>query len=380
MNDGLVEVHMSRVAEWLLRTVGRVLLLAMLAVVILGIIGLYTEAAGWFGLAGLVGPLIFGAVLYQAEAPAPYTDVELGGRCIPTRPDRVTGASFARVQRPRNVRANNGLEHWQRRTETPLLVLAVVFLAVLLAPYVFSLSDTASRIIFLLNVAIWIVFAVDYLARLYLALDRWVFVRGNVVDLLIVLLPMLRPFRALRLLRVLRLSAVAGMAQKRAAGSLHTRVTAYVVTAVLAAVVAAGAGVREAERGSPDANIRSLADGLVGATTVLPSATGDRYPTTLLGDFVAVGADARRHRVTRRRHGIDSRLVRGPSPGCGDVGRRGRTANRSHDGRGHARTQGSPQGCRGVSTSRLTPAGLGEQPSASPAICRARPSDRPNVH
>lgn len=78
MNDGLVEVHMSRLAEWLLRTVGRALLLGMLAVVILGIIGLYTQTAGWLALSGVVGPLIFGAVLYQAEAPAPYTDVELG--------------------------------------------------------------------------------------------------------------------------------------------------------------------------------------------------------------------------------------------------------------------------------------------------------------
>lgn len=78
VNDGLVEVHMSRLAEWLLRTVGRALLLGMLAVVILGIIGLYTQTAGWFAMSGVVGPLIFGAVLYQAQAPTPYTDVELG--------------------------------------------------------------------------------------------------------------------------------------------------------------------------------------------------------------------------------------------------------------------------------------------------------------
>src|SRR5664280_2404661 len=46
------------------------------------------------------------------------------------------------------------------------------------------------------DVAIWAAFAVDYVARLYLAPARWRFVRSHLLDLLVLVVPFLRPLRA----------------------------------------------------------------------------------------------------------------------------------------------------------------------------------------
>jgi voltage-gated potassium channel len=107
------------------------------------------------------------------------------------------------------------------------------FVVVLVLPLVVDLDPTARGLVTAANIAIWAVFAVDYVARLYLALDRRQYVRTHVLDLVIVLLPMLRPLRALRVLRVLRVASVAGLAHKRATQSLHARVSVYVFSAAL---------------------------------------------------------------------------------------------------------------------------------------------------
>lgn len=56
----------------------------------------------------------------------------------------------------------------------------------------------------------WAAFAVEYVVKLYLAPDRWRFFKANVPDLVIVLVPMLRPLRVLRATRLLRLLRLGG--------------------------------------------------------------------------------------------------------------------------------------------------------------------------
>ncbi|WP_245663866.1 hypothetical protein [Nocardia arthritidis] len=90
-------------------------------------------------------------------------------------------------------------ESWERTTGIPMMVLAVVFLGV----YAWQVLDTEAspRLDAWLtraDVMIWAAFALDFAVRLWLSGSRLRFLRAHPVDLLIVVLPPLRPLRLLR--------------------------------------------------------------------------------------------------------------------------------------------------------------------------------------
>lgn len=193
------------------------------------------------------------------------------------------------IARLRAARAADGYGRWERRTDAPLLWLALVFLAVLLAPLLVSLESWQRIALTAVSGLIWTVFALDYAARLYLALNRWHFVRTHPLDLLVILLPMLRPLRALRLLRFARVGVLLGFAHGQAHRSLHARVSAYVGAAVIVVIGVSAVAMYDVERRAEDPNITSLPDALWwAATTVTTVGYGDRYPTTGLGRLIAV--------------------------------------------------------------------------------------------
>lgn len=105
------------------------------------------------------------------------------------------------------------LEDWLR---TPMLVLSALWLALVVA----ELAWGENRMLTLAGTAIWVVFVVEFLLRLWLAPDRLGFLRANWLSLIALAAPafrLLRGFRVLRLARTargLRLVRVVGTANR----------------------------------------------------------------------------------------------------------------------------------------------------------------------
>ncbi|THA93739.1 two pore domain potassium channel family protein, partial [Streptomyces sp. LRa12] len=85
----------------------------------------------------------------------------------------------------------NTTDLWERRTQGPLLALAVLFAVAYALPVV--MPDAPEQLLFACHVANWVVwaaFAIDYAVRLWLSEDRLRFVRSHPLALLAVLLPL----------------------------------------------------------------------------------------------------------------------------------------------------------------------------------------------
>ena len=176
------------------------------------------------------------------------------------------------------------VERYERRSEIPMLLLAVAFLVAYAWPVLDS--DLDSDVIASLNVlswAVWAAFAVDFAIRLWLAEDRGRYARRHWYDVALVVLPFLRPMRLLRLL------AFARVLNRTAAGSLVGRVSTYVVGVAVISVGLGAVAVLDVEQDAKGANITSFGDALWWAcTTVTTVGYGDRFPVTTQGRVIAV--------------------------------------------------------------------------------------------
>ena len=174
-------------------------------------------------------------------------------------------------------------DSWNARMERPLLVSALLFVAVLSLPIlVTDLPGPVRLSLRLANIAIWLLFTADYVVRLFLVEDRRRFVKTHVLDLVVVLVPFFRP------LRLVRLVAVAGKLGRHGRGGLVGDVTKMVTIAAFFSAFLGAVLALDAERHAQDTTIANFPDALwwaLGTMTAVPY--GDVYPVTQTGRLVS---------------------------------------------------------------------------------------------
>ncbi|MFZ1161010.1 potassium channel family protein [Mycobacterium sp.] len=181
------------------------------------------------------------------------------------------------------MRSEANLQRFERYTEWPLAVAALVFLGLFSVQVLAPRPVHEAHVIWLIDWSIWVVFMLDYVVRLYLAPRRWHWFLRHLLDFAIVALPLLRPLRLLRLLILIEL------VQRAVGDAFRGRIVVYTVSGVLMLIYTASLAVFDKERYLHGATINSFGKALWWSiTTVTTVGYGDVYPVTNAGRVIAV--------------------------------------------------------------------------------------------
>ena len=174
---------------------------------------------------------------------------------------------------------------WEQRTEVPLAVASLVFLAAYaIRILAHGLPDTWQDLCLAVLFAAWALFAVDYAVRWRLSRQHLRFVRTHWLDTLVLLLPLLRPLRVVRVYEAVQRRH----GQPRLA--LHARVIVYAGLSTVLLGFAGALAVYHEEHAAPGATIRTFGDAVWWTcATFATVGYGDVAPVTPLGRLIAVG-------------------------------------------------------------------------------------------
>ncbi|GAB7046669.1 potassium channel family protein [Catenuloplanes indicus] len=180
--------------------------------------------------------------------------------------------------------AGRRLDRWERIGAYHLTTLSVLFIAVYAIPILWpGLDPRWQHICQIANLVIWALFGADYLIRLVLAPHRRRYLRSHWFDLLVLVVPVVRPLRALRL--VFALKVLNQCAETLTRG----RLAVYVGGTTVLLVAVAALAVLDAERGQPDSTIQTYPEALWWAVvTITTVGYGDFAPATAEGRLVAL--------------------------------------------------------------------------------------------
>lgn len=174
-----------------------------------------------------------------------------------------------------------------------ILILSFVLLTGIAAEWLFHLPSEASRLIFLIDTAVCLVFLFDFTIRLRAAPSKLHFMKWGWIDLIasIPAIEALRFGRILRIVRIIRLLSAyrsireflrALTASKSSAGIAAVFVIAFLVVSF------GSLGVLLAEGHVPGGNIRTAEDALWWSmTTITTVGYGDHFPVTDIGRLIA---------------------------------------------------------------------------------------------
>ncbi len=172
-----------------------------------------------------------------------------------------------------------------RVTELPMLCLAILYIPVFIIEYIPGISASVRSSAALAEYIIIALFAAELVIKVAVAERRWAYLRAHWIDVVIVVVPFLRPLRVLRILRLLPFLARGTIGLRRVMGPYRGT---YVLVIGLGAVLVSATLMAIFER-SADGSIHGFGDALWwAATTVTTVGYGDKFPVTPEGRAVAV--------------------------------------------------------------------------------------------
>ena len=184
------------------------------------------------------------------------------------------------------------LEGW---LETPMLVLALVWLVLLIV----ELVRGESLLFYFLGTAIWVVFIIDFAVKLILAVDKVDYLKANWLTAIALLLPALRIFRVFRAFRLLRVARAGrslrlvrvisslNRGMKALGASLSRRGFGYVVALTILVTFAGAAGMYAFENEAPD-GLNSYSESLWWTAMLMTTMGPEQWPQTAEGRVLCV--------------------------------------------------------------------------------------------
>lgn len=173
-------------------------------------------------------------------------------------------------------------ERLERSTEAPMLVLALIFLIVIVSRQIFRFSETVDLALLGIEWMIWGAFAIELVAKTYLAPNRLRYLLRNWMMVIIVIFPFLRPLQLLRIVAI-------GARSWTSIRSVLLHQTAGVLGLASVIFIFVSAFMVWGFEQTDDGPITSLEEALWwSVTTITTVGYGDMYPVTPIGRGIAV--------------------------------------------------------------------------------------------
>lgn len=179
--------------------------------------------------------------------------------------------------------------------ETPMLVLAFVWLALLIVDLIWG----ESLPFLIIGTVIWGLFVLDFLVGLALAPRKRTYLRRNWLLVISLLVPALRLFRIVRVVRLLRLARVGrglrlfrlvtslNRGMRALGASLHRRGFGYVLALTVLVFFAGAAGMYAFERQTPG-GLNSYGEALWWTAMIMTTMGSEYWPQTFEGRVLCV--------------------------------------------------------------------------------------------
>lgn len=189
-----------------------------------------------------------------------------------------------------SLQQKNAEEKMDAILEWPMVLLTIVLIPIMAAPFLFSLSPLLKQILSYADITIWAIFYLELFLKLLVSSNRLKTLKNNWLLVIILLIPVLRIFRFVRLARILRLTRLLRIQyfiqhlHKNTQLLIHN--LEYGLLTFLVLILLFGFVIWQVEQGSTG-GIQSLGDALWWSViTITTIGYGDIVPVTETGRIV----------------------------------------------------------------------------------------------